>query len=1306
VTGEMGTKVTLDGTQAIDTLKTLKTAVSEATSSWKAHEAVLKSSGDTLSAAKTKYEGLSDAVSKQQAVLDRLKSEQSKVNTETNEGQQRYSSYQKQVDGATTKLISLTTQQTKAKDAFELQNSGILKLNDSIKQSVSVTNSYVERLKAEGNESEATKTKINGLKDQQSLLSDLYTKQKEELDKLKSAEGDNSEAIAKQTVRVNETAKSMAEAKNQAKDLQSQTDKSSSGGFFTSLKDKVLGVKSAEDKTSKSTSSLGDIIKGSFIGTTITNAVQNLAGNIKNVATESLELAESAEKNEAVWKTLGVNDTGIKSLTSEMKSLRAATGLSEDNVTSLQKKFYSLTGSVSSAETLTKGVATLGASLRLSGDQTTTLGSTLDKVAQSGTMTTANLERMEKQAPGIGAALAKAAGMSTTAFTSMVGAGKMTSAQLESLLGKISNNSSSTFSSFGKTSEGAMDKLKGSWQNAEAAMAKPLVSVQSTGLSAITKVLSSNATQKLFQGLGTAIAGTATKFASFISYIGNHQKDISTLVTSIGGIAKAFAVGIWNTAKDMITGIAKAFNDITGNSKKAKDPLGDISTALKTISSHKNAIEAVGSAIVGAFVAVKITSGITAMISGISGMIGAFKAWKTATEGMTVAQKALNLVMKGNVLGIIVTAIAAVVVALVELYKHDAKFRAFVNGLIKDCEDMYKGTVKWFVGLGKDISKIFGDIGKWFDNIGKTISKWAKDIGTWFSDAGKSISKFFSSLGTAFKKGWNSFISGAEKLFKTLGKILIYAIAFPIGLEMIILTPIIKLLVKVIDSISSWWSKNIAKPFKKGFEAVGKAVGSWWDKYITKPFESAEKAVSKTITSWWNDISGFFSKGFNAIKKIVETVLKAELSFYGGIWKSIEKVGSVAWNWISDTFESVFNGIYKFFKSIWNDVVDFFKTVWKDLEKVGSDGWNWISDKISPVLKTISGAWKDMWGGVRDFFGDIWKDIKKDAKTGINDVIGIINDGIGGIDDVIHDFGGSKTAIKKIPKFANGTQNGAPAGLAMVNDGKGKEAIIDNSGDMHVLSGKNRLVNFSGGETVVPYEATRSILGDSVSHFASGTDGWLSSIGSWFKDKWTELTDIIAHPVQDLEKVMTKAVSSTVGGASDLVDDLSTSLGKGLVEGISDPLTKLLKSLKSSHDSAESNPSGSGVTRWEPIIKEAAKKMDVNLTAAGMTAVLKRINQESGGSATVVNDWDSNAAKGTPSKGLLQYIQPTLDYWEPKGVKANILNGYDQLLAMFNDSNWLADISVKGGWGPTGTKKYAYGGFANTPSIFGEAGPE
>ncbi|WP_050496444.1 tape measure protein [Oenococcus oeni] len=1195
VSGEMGTKYTIDGSQAIETLKTLKSAVSETTSSWRSHEAALKSSGDTVAAAKTKYEGLSDAVSKQQAVLDRLKSEQSKVNTETNEGQQQYSSYQKQVDGATTKLISLTTQQTKAKDAFELQNSGILKLNDSIKQSVSVTNSYVERLKAEGNESEATKTKINGLKDQQSLLSDLYTKQKEELDKLKSAEGDNSEAIAKQTIRVNETAKSMAEAKTQAKDLQSQTDKSSSGGFFTSLKDKVLGVKSAEDKTSKSTSSLGDIIKGSFIGTTITNAVQNLAGNIKNVATESLELAESAEKNEAVWKTLGVNDTGIKSLTSEMKSLRAATGLSEDNVTSLQKKFYSLTGSVSSAETLTKGVATLGASLRLSGDQTTTLGSTLDKVAQSGTMTTANLERMEKQAPGIGAALAKAAGMSTTAFTSMVGAGKMTSAQLESLLGKISNNSSSTFSSFGKTSEGAMDKLKGSWQNAEAAMAKPLVSVQSTGLSAITKVLSSNATQKLFQGLGTAIAGTATKFASFISYIGNHQKDISTLVTSIGGIAKAFAVGIWNTAKDMITGIAKGFDAITGSSKKSKDALGGIAGLLKSISGHKTAIEAIGAA----FVTWTVLSKTTALIMGIAKSFATFevaiKGVTKAEEIATIQQKIMNTAVKASIFALIITAILAVVAALVELYKHNAKFRAFVNGIIKSCEDLYKGTIKWF------------------------------------QDMWKGITSGLNSFEKNFSKVWSEFGSDLEKIWSALWK-------------------------TIKDIASTAW--NIIEVGIRAFADVFKLL--------------------------WNGIALVFK----------------------GDWNVMKAVGKAAWDWISSVMGSVFNAIGRTFKNTWNGIASFFKGIWDGIKSVGKSSWDWVGNKLGGALKSIGSTWKSMWNGVESFFSGIWKSIKKDAKTGINDVIGIINDGIGGIDDVIHDFGGSKTAIKKIPKFANGTQNGAPAGLAMVNDGKGKEAIIDNSGDMHVLSGKNRLVNFSGGETVVPYEATRSILGDSVSHFASGTDGWLSSIGSWFKDKWTELTDIIAHPVQDLEKVMTKAVSSTVGGASDLVDDLSTSLGKGLVEGISDPLTKLLKSLKSSHDSAESNPSGSGVTRWEPIIKEAAKKMDVNLTAAGMTAVLKRINQESGGSATVVNDWDSNAAKGTPSKGLLQYIQSTLDYWEPKGVTPNLLNGYDQLLALFNDSNWLADISVSGGWGPTGLKKYENGGFANTASIFAEAGPE
>lgn len=107
---------------------------------------------------------------------------------------------------------------------------------------------------------------------------------------------------------------------------------------------------------------------------------------------------------------------------------------------------------------------------------------------------------------------------------------------------------------------------------------------------------------------------------------------------------------------------------------------------------------------------------------------------------------------------------------------------------------------------------------------------------------------------------------------------------------------------------------------------------------------------------------------------------------------------------------------------------------------------------------------------------------------------------------------------------------------------------------------------------------------------------------------------------------------------------------------------------------------------WTEAIKHAAKMMNVSLDQNGLNAVLRRINQESGGSETVTNNWDSNARAGHPSTGLLQYIQPTFDSWKVQGYE-DIHKGFHQLLALFNDSNWLADISVAGGWSPTGTRR-------------------
>lgn len=119
--------------------------------------------------------------------------------------------------------------------------------------------------------------------------------------------------------------------------------------------------------------------------------------------------------------------------------------------------------------------------------------------------------------------------------------------------------------------------------------------------------------------------------------------------------------------------------------------------------------------------------------------------------------------------------------------------------------------------------------------------------------------------------------------------------------------------------------------------------------------------------------------------------------------------------------------------------------------------------------------------------------------------------------------------------------------------------------------------------------------------------------------------------------------------------------------------------------------STTGVTQavngdWTEAIKNAAYMMDVtDLSQNDIDRIKSLIQHESNGNETIQNNWDSNAAAGHPSIGLVQYTQPTFDSYKVSGYE-NIRVGFHQLLALFNDSNWRSDIRL-GGWGPTGSKR-------------------
>ncbi|MFF9011514.1 transglycosylase SLT domain-containing protein [Streptomyces sp. NPDC014870] len=68
--------------------------------------------------------------------------------------------------------------------------------------------------------------------------------------------------------------------------------------------------------------------------------------------------------------------------------------------------------------------------------------------------------------------------------------------------------------------------------------------------------------------------------------------------------------------------------------------------------------------------------------------------------------------------------------------------------------------------------------------------------------------------------------------------------------------------------------------------------------------------------------------------------------------------------------------------------------------------------------------------------------------------------------------------------------------------------------------------------------------------------------------------------------------------------------------------------------------------------------------------IQRNIMRESSGNPLAINNWDSNAAKGTPSKGLLQVIEPTFLAYHVPGTSMDL---YDPVANITAACNYAAD---------------------------------
>ncbi|MER5689912.1 transglycosylase SLT domain-containing protein [Streptomyces sp. NPDC002205] len=91
--------------------------------------------------------------------------------------------------------------------------------------------------------------------------------------------------------------------------------------------------------------------------------------------------------------------------------------------------------------------------------------------------------------------------------------------------------------------------------------------------------------------------------------------------------------------------------------------------------------------------------------------------------------------------------------------------------------------------------------------------------------------------------------------------------------------------------------------------------------------------------------------------------------------------------------------------------------------------------------------------------------------------------------------------------------------------------------------------------------------------------------------------------------------------------------------------------------------SGGSVHNW---INQSLEIMHAKGIPGSYDGIYRNLMRESSGNPNAINNWDSNATKGIPSKGLLQVIDPTFNTYHVSGTSTNIYDPVANITAACN----------------------------------------
>lgn len=514
--------------------------------------------------------------------------------------------------------------------------------------------------------------------------------------------------------------------------------------------------------------------------------------------------------------------------------------------------------------------------------------------------------------------------------------------------------------------------------------------------------------------------------------------------------------------------------------------------------------------------------------------------------------------------------------------------------------------------------------------IGDAFSFAKKEI--WddgFKPLWENLKELFSSIYDLYAS------SGAKELFestmidavKAIGAVLSIIIK-KIAQVVSVITGMVSGAIEIIQGLVTFVTGVFTGDWGKAWKGVEDIVLGF-KQYISSLFQ----LIFGTITAIFSPIVQWFSKKFQAARDGVTNAFSNIGSWFGQKREDIKSNMKSIAQWFKNIFNSAYNGI----TSIFDKIGGYFNTV-----------AGWIKSPVLGAVKAIANA--------------------------VNWVYGKL----GGDGDLIN--------VSGLDNYARGTNGVARDSFGVVNDQSGntyRELVQYPNGQTVIPKGRNVVLPMPKGTKVMPAGQTAALMG------ITGVKKYKSGIGNFFGNTVDKITDIASNIfsyIKDPKKLLQAAIDKFTDLTGALEPGIT--LAKTAVNSLFETAVSKIKGFFDSFGAVAYKPSA-GVEQWRGLAKQALLLTN-QFSESNLNALLTQMMHESGGNPNAINNWDINAIRGIPSKGLMQVIDPTFRANAMAGFNTNI---YDPLSNMIAAINYTVRRygSLYAGWTARGYKGYAKG---------------